>query len=244
MSEIVERTETPETALLAVIERAATNPEVDIEKMERLLAMQERNLAREAEKAFSLAMNAAQSEVGRVFPNMPNEQTRSMYADYAQLDRVLRPVYVANGFALSFGTGEAKLPEHVRVICIVSHTYGHTREYHIDMPADGKGAKGGDVMTKTHAVGSATQYGMRYLLKMIFNVAIGRDDDGNAASGRPTLFVSEEQALELNAIIDENDLDRAAIMAWLATKKIDAIEEIQALEFDKVKKFLLRKVPA
>jgi hypothetical protein len=48
------------------------------------------------------------------------------------------------------------------------------------MPSDGKGAKGGDVMTKTHATGAASQYGMRYLLKMIFNVAIGEDDnDGN-----------------------------------------------------------------
>src|SRR5690606_15862485 len=50
------------------------------------------------------------------------------------------------------------------------------------MPADGKGAKGGDVMTKTHAAGSAMSYGQRYLLKLIFNVAIGEnDDDGNSA---------------------------------------------------------------
>jgi hypothetical protein len=53
------------------------------------------------------------------------------------------------------------------------------------MPADGKGAKGGDVMTKTHATGAAMSYGMRYLLKMIFNVAIGEDDkDGNAPEQR------------------------------------------------------------
>ena len=40
-------------------------------------------------------------------------------------------------------------------------------------------------MTKTHAFGSGTSYGMRYLLKMIFNIAIGEeDDDGNAATGQ------------------------------------------------------------
>lgn len=71
----------------------------------------------------------------------------------------------------------------MRVLCYVSHTAGHTRTYQCDMPADGKGAKGNDVMTKTHAAGSAASYGMRYLLKMIFNIAIGEDeDDGNAAS--------------------------------------------------------------
>ena len=30
---------------------------------------------------------------------------------------------------------------------------------------------------KTHAVGAGMSYGMRYLLKMIFNIAIGEDDD-------------------------------------------------------------------
>jgi hypothetical protein len=51
------------------------------------------------------------------------------------------------------------------------------------MPVDGKGARGGDVMTKTHAMGSGVSYGMRYLLRMIFNLAIDYDDDGNAAGG-------------------------------------------------------------
>jgi hypothetical protein len=51
------------------------------------------------------------------------------------------------------------------------------------MPADGKGAKGGDVMTKTHATGAAMSYGARYLLKYIFNVAVGEDDnDGNGST--------------------------------------------------------------
>ena len=53
------------------------------------------------------------------------------------------------------------------------------------MPADGKGAQGRDVMTRTHATGSAVSYGRRYLLLMIFNIAVGgEDDDGNAAGKR------------------------------------------------------------
>ena len=50
---------------------------------------------------------------------------------------------------------------------------------------NGKGAKGGDVMTRTHATGAALSYGMRYLLRMIFNVAVGEGDtDGNGATAR------------------------------------------------------------
>src|SRR6185369_5301511 len=67
----------------------------------------------------------------------------------------------------------------IRVVAYVSRG-GYTRLYRIDMPADGKGAKGGDVMTKTHAAGAAMSYASRYLLKAIFNVSVGEEDsDGN-----------------------------------------------------------------
>jgi len=93
------------------------------------------------------------------------------------------------------------------------------------MPADGKGAKGGDVMTKTHAAGSAMSYGMRYLLKMIFNVAIGEnDDDGNGAD---IPRISEEQSNEIYAKINDNGLDMNAFSGWLKkTLEYNAIEEI------------------
>jgi hypothetical protein len=124
-------------------------------------------------------MRAAQGDMRQVATDANNPQTRSRYATYAAIDAALRPVYTQHGFSISFGTGDA--PEgYVRVVAYVSHVGGHTRQYKADMPADGKGAKGGDVMTKTHAFGAGTSYGMRYLLKMIFNVAIGEYDlDGN-----------------------------------------------------------------
>lgn len=167
-------------SLLDVIARAASDPNVDIDKMERLIAMQERIQARDAELAFNNAMNAAQAEMRPIAANASNPQTRSRYATFDKLDRVLRPIYTAHGFSLSFDEGESPKPEHVRVLCYVAHIGGHTRTYHRDMPADGKGAKGGDVMTKTHAAGAAGSYGARYLLKGIWNVAVGdEDEDGN-----------------------------------------------------------------
>ena len=166
-------------ALLSVIARAASDPSVDLEKMERLLAMHERVMARNAEAMFNDAMNHAQGEMRRIAADAYNPQTRSRYSTYASMDKTLRPIYTAHGFAISYDTADA--PDgYVRVLAYVSHSGGHTRTYRALMPADGKGAKGGDVMTKTHAFGAGTSYGMRYLLKMIFNVAIGEDDtDGN-----------------------------------------------------------------
>lgn len=190
-------------SLTQAIIAAAHDPSVQIEKMERLLAMHERISAKDAEKAFNDAMTRAQTAMGRIAADAVNPQTRSQYATYAQLDRKLRPVYTQNGFSLSFNTSPEAGEGYARVLCYVSHSAGHTRTYQCDMPADGKGAKGNDVMTKTHATGAAMSYGMRYLLKLIFNVAVGEEDnDGNEDQDVDWVGLAEKatSAKELQAI--------------------------------------------
>lgn len=212
-------------SLIQVIERASNNPDTDIEKMERLMQMYERIESKKAEKAFSAAMTLAQSQVGRVATDASNSQTHSHYATYAALDRVMRPIYVQAGFSLSFDTEESTKYECVRVVCFVSHRDGYTRKHHVDMPADGKGAKGNDVMTKTHATGSATQYGMRYLLKMIFNIAIGSDDDGNGASPQ-FVPVTAEQEKSLHYELDKLPKDlQDRFYNWAKVRSVSQVAQ-------------------
>lgn len=218
-------------ALMSFIEKAAQDPNVDVEKMERMLAMVERVSAKNAEQAFAEAMNEVQQEIRPIAADGNNPQTHSKYATYNALDKKLRPIYTKHGFSLSFDTGEA--PDlMVAVLCHVSHKGGHTRTYRALIPADGKGAKGNDVMTKTHAVGSAMSYGMRYLLKLIFNVAIGEDDDdGNMAAAQT---VSESQAADLTALVEEVGADVPAFLKYLSKRgklTIAKIEDIPAVMF-------------
>ncbi len=172
------------SSMLEVIARVASDPSVDIEKFDRLMQMHERLTERQSRQAYAVAMNDAQAAMRPVSKDAANPQTKSRYASYGALDNALRPIYTAQGFSLSFYQGDGAPTDCVRVACKVAHRDGHEEHPHIDMPADGKGAKGGDVMTKTHATGSAFTYGQRYLLTMIFNIAKA-DDDGNAAGGRP-----------------------------------------------------------
>jgi hypothetical protein len=162
----------------------ALSRDAAIDVIERLSALQERAMDRDAEMQFNEAMNAVQMELGRVAPDLTNPQTHSRYASYAALDKKIRPIYTKHGFSLSFDSGDSPLPDTVRVLCFVSHKGGHTRKYTgPPMPADGKGAKGGEVMSKTHATGAAMSYGARYLLKYIFNISVGEEDtDGNEDS--------------------------------------------------------------
>lgn len=207
-------------SMLSMISRAASDPSVDIEKLERLMAMKERMDAKEAETAFNGAMARVQSAMRRIETDKVNKQTSSAYASYGQLDRELRPLYTAEGLSLSFDTEDAG-EGMVGMICYVSHEAGHTRTYRAAVPSDGKGAKGNDVMTKTHAFGSGTAYGMRYLLKMIFNVAIGidqEDDDGNGASN--PIGTDERKWLDIAAAIQD--------AAEYKAKKAELVEHYKA----------------
>ncbi|MBG6289477.1 ERF family protein [Pseudomonas nitroreducens] len=218
--------------VLQVIQKAASDPGCDIDKLERLLAMKERMDARSAEVEFNDALSRVQARMGRIEADATNNQTRSKYATYGKLDKALRPIYTSEGFSLSFGTEEAPVGM-VGMVCFVSHRSGHTRQYRAHVPSDGKGAKGGDVMTKTHAFGSGTSYGMRYLLKMIFNVAIGEEDDDGNAAGDDTFRNAVLDDLIAKAKGAQNSADLQAVWqsglkTLQAAKDVDGADELRA----------------
>jgi hypothetical protein len=159
----------------SLLQIALTNNSA-IDVIERLLALRREDRAKNAETEFNEALNKAQAEMVRIAPDLKNSQTNSKYASYAALDRMVRPIYTKHGFSLSFDEEDSPKTDHVRVVAFLSRG-SHTRRYKKDICADGKGAKGGDVMTRTHAEAAADSYGMRYLTKKIFNLAIGEDDD-------------------------------------------------------------------
>jgi hypothetical protein len=210
----------------------AVSKNASIDTIERLAKLATEMMEREAKRHFEDAMHQAQSELRAISADANNPQTKSRYATYARLDHVVRPIYARHGLSVSFNT-ETPVPEVVRVIAYASHVDSHTRTYQIDMPADGKGAKGGDVMTKTHATGAAVSYGQRYLLKMIFNLAVGDiDDDGNGAGGQK--MPEEELCNRLDAIeaaTNDEELKRFYMAAVDAAEKIgdkDAIRQFAA----------------
>ena len=166
-----------------MVERLVTDPTADLSRLERVFEMRAQEQARLAEREFNTAMALVQESLDPVRTNARNDQTHSQYATLSAVDQAVRPAYSQHGFSLTFNSGETTKPDHVRVTCTVMHAGGHTKHYWLDVPADGRGAKGGQVMTATHALGSAVSYGRRYLLCMIFSLATEKDDDGNAASG-------------------------------------------------------------
>lgn len=226
--------------VLAMIERAARDPAVDTEKMERLFALYERRETAEheqkAKQAFNEAMRLTQEEIEPIRKDADNPQTRSKYASYAALDRAIRAIYTKNGLSVSFDQGENQKPEVVRVLCFIEHRDGFTRTHHIDMPIVTAGIKGAAMMTLTHATGSAFSYGRRYLLGMIFNLAT-TDDDGNAAGSRVEC-ISPEQLGALNKLLTETVTDFGK---FCEAFKIEALPDLPAKRFDEAIGLLNKK---
>jgi hypothetical protein len=225
---ILPRTDVSESqAIMNIIAVAARDPDVDIDKMERLLTMHQKMVAQKAEADYNAALNACQAEMSPIAADAENPQTRSRYASYAQLDRAIRPIYIKHGFAISFDEADCPKPDYVRVLGLLSHKGGHTHVFRTDMPADGKGAKGGDVMTKTHAVGAAKSYGKRYILKDAFNISVAEDDaDGNDLPE----CIDKDQIAALEKLITEVKADKAKFLKYL---KIDSLEHILAASYTK-----------
>jgi hypothetical protein len=167
-----------------VISRAAQDPNFDVDKLERLVAMQEAQQQRQADQQFNNALAAAEAEMEPIRTDANNPQTRSRFATFGRLDSAARPIYTKHGFGVSWNTEPSGDPNIIRTVGTL--TNGMTsRRYQWDNPIETKGAKGTEFTTRTWAQSSAFTYSKRILLTAMFNLAVSDlDDDGATAGGR------------------------------------------------------------
>ena len=222
-------------AIVQMIERAAANPAVDVDKMMKLLEMRERVQGEEARKAFNAAMAAAQPEMPAVVRDAKNTQTNSKYATLEAVSDAIQPVITKHGFGLSYGTADCPKEGHYRITCDVTHSSGGEKHYHADIPIDATGIKGVTNKTATHAFGSTMSYGRRYLKLMIFDVATKDDDDGNKVGSNAVVCISEEQCEKLMARLVEVGAD---VNRFYAHFRIQDIHDFPAKRFGEAMQML------
>ena len=226
----------PEPAnILDIVSRAASDPNIDVAKTEKLLEMYERISVRNAEVSFNTAMKAAQEEMPKILRNKENQQTNSRYADLEKVNAAIVPVYTKHGFSLSFGTADCPIAGHYRVTCLVSHIAGHSRSYQADVPADMTGLKGNANKTATHGFGSTMSYGRRYLTLLVFNITLTNEDkDGNQAGDTLT----DEQVANLEALLTETGADKAKFLRYV---KVESLDQIPAKNYSAMVKLIEAK---
>lgn len=233
-------------ALLSMLERAAGDPRVDIDKFERLLQMQRQVKADHAREAFAAALAAMQpnlpviTEKGRIEVREKDAQggrtgalkQSTSYARWEDINEAIKPVLAEHGFALSFRTGVAA-DGKLTVTGILSHRQGHQEETTIALPHDSTGSK-----NAVQAVGSSTSYGKRYTASALLNITSrGEDDDGQAGGVGAT--ITEEQAMEIRERLEACNARIPVFCQYLgvpniagipASKFADAIRAVEAKE--------------
>ena len=200
-------------ALISMIERAARDPSVDIDKMERLFQMQEAAEKRRAKVAFIAALAEMQPELPVVDKRGAIDRSKrddngqrqaakaTKYAKWEDVVEAITPILAKHGFALSF---RIKQEARVEVTAVLGHKAGHCEETSMSLPIDDSGAK-----NNMQGWGSSVSYGKRYTAFALLNiVARGEDDDGQAAGEKAS-----------TATIDEIE----KLIADTATKKVDVL---------------------
>jgi hypothetical protein len=194
----------PADPMVSMIERVALDPSADLDKLERMLAMKERMEAQASRQAFNEALAEAQAEMPTVAAKHKNDQTKSKYAKLSDIYEECKPIAAKHGFSFNAVPVSGGADGFMDMKWTLRR--GASVESDVSpVPLDDKGMKGTSNKTQTHAYGSTTSYGRRYLFCAVFDIAIGEDNDGNK-SMKPVDTLSEEQYRELRDLLDESGM--------------------------------------
>jgi hypothetical protein len=212
---------TPATLLAMAVEQNA-----DIDKLSKLMDLQERWEAKEAKKSYVSALAKFSADVPAILKTKDAHKTK--YAGLAETLTVIKPDMAANGLSHAWITSQDG--PQITVRCIVTHIMGHSEETSLSSGSDTSGSK-----NDIQAIGSTVKYLERYTLYAILGLASADDDDGNAAGGKVVELITDEQLLNLEGIISDNyePAGAEALKKWVfSTLKISALAEIRADRVD------------
>lgn len=229
MSDVVETIPAiVQSPVLAIIEKAVMNPDIDVGKMQQLLDMQIAVLDREARQAYIRDFAKMQSEFPIIRKRGRTQQ--STYATFDDINDGTAPARGKYGFALSF------VPETtegiMKITATMSHQEGHTETSAMSLPFDTSGAK-----NAVQAIGSALKYGMRYGIVALLSISTHDegDDDGESLHE----MVTDDEATSLQAAVENYGLNELRILAYYTkvfSRNLTSFNDFPAGCFNRVMK--------
>lgn len=206
----------PADPMINMIERVMMDPSVDVGKLERFLALREREGERQSRVSFAMALSQARAEIPPIikdatvdFKNKSGQSTRYAHETLAGIARTIDPILASKGLSYRWRTDQKN--SQVIVTCIVSHRDGYSEETTLSGSPDGSGNKNG-----FQAVGSAVTYLQRYTLKAALGLSVAADDDATALSNH------DESVEQLPLTIDPGPL-------LMAISKAETLEDLRGI---------------
>lgn len=196
----IEQVATPQSEMVAFLERAVKDPSIDVSKLKALIEIQVDIEDRRKEAEFQTAMVAISNAIPQVGKNGRvdlKDKGSYAFARWPDMDRVLRPLMAEHGIRLSFTTQQREGGGAV-VIATATHNNGKSTSAEIPLPLDT-----GPGRNNLQAMGSTISYGKRYGAEMLFNIVrvdAPEEDDG-MSFGADT--ISHEQFAELLSMMPD-----------------------------------------
>ena len=212
---------------------------VDVEILERLVALQERVTDRLARTEFFAALKSFQDEC----PELPKSKTAriatsgggSYSYSYAPLDgitKTVRPVLARQGLSYAWTTEANDDLSVLYVVCILRHVEGHEERATFPVPTDTKAA-----MSAAQKNGAALTYGQRQSLVSVLGITATDDVDGAASAEEPESITSA-QIKDLNKLLTQSGADTKRFLDYMG---VGALAEITQATFKKAVASLNRK---
>lgn len=170
-------TQHPTPALLL---QMAVQQGADLEKLEKLMALQERWEKNEARKAFDTAFAAFKAEAVRIVKNRAvtaGPLSGKKYAELFSVVNAVTPALSLHGLSSSWAITRDE-PDWLEVTCTIKHSAGHSESVSMGGPPDVGGAK-----NPIQARASTVSYLQRYTLKAITGLSEQDDDDDGGHGG-------------------------------------------------------------
>lgn len=218
---------TPMSMIQLAVEQGA-----DIDKLEKLMALQERWEANEAKKAFVSARNAFKANPPKLvkdkkveFANNDGSVTSYDHATLAQISDVIGTALAEYGLSHHWDIDQ-KQGGIISVTCVLTHSMGHSEKVTMASTPDQSGKK-----NAIQQVASTVTYLERYTLLAATGLAAkGMDDDGRGSEAPAKVqTINENQAADLNALLQEKKVDPRRLCKYY---KIDRVEDLPASSYE------------
>ena len=216
---------------------------VDVEKLERLIALQERAADRNARSGFLEALRSFQEEC----PPPPKSKTAKIATagggsysySYATLDGIattIRAVLHRHGLSYTWTTEASDDLSVLNVVCILRHVDGHEERATFPVPVE-TSAK----MSAAQKTGSALTYGRRQSLVSVLGLTTAEDDVDGATGASDSESIDSAQIKDLNKLLSTSGADTKRFLAYMG---VGALAEITQDDFKKAIASLNRKAEA
>ena len=215
----------------ALIELAISKG-ADLDKLEKLLTLQERYEATEARKAYNKAIAEFKANPPKIDKDRDVAYGNTKYS-HASLGNVTEKIgaeLAKYGLSASWST---KQNGAVSVTCKITHVRGHSEETTLSAASDTSGSK-----NAIQAIGSTITYLERYTLLALTGLATYDQDDDGVAAGAPVEYITDKERSELLDLCADCGADMPKFLKYL---KVEGLDKLPKAELAKAKLALAAK---